>query len=56
MVILLISAFVFTVAYQVDKPCDDACFQAKIQQESKKKQDRDNDDWRYERFHIRDRR
>jgi hypothetical protein len=39
------------LAYQLEKPCDDACFKAKIAEEVKKQgykeePERDNEDWR----------
>jgi hypothetical protein len=44
--ILLIIAAAFTIAYQIDKPCDHECFRNKIQTENKNNK-RHKDDWRY---------
>jgi len=40
-----------TMAYQADKPCDDACFKKKIEQAtgSKSISERGENDWRYGR-------
>ena len=48
LIILLIVSF--TVAYQANKPCDDACFKDKMARESNTKtSNRDENDWRYNR-------
>ncbi len=47
MIFLLLAAF--TLAYQADKPCDDACFRAKMEHEfgTARENTRDENDWRY---------
>lgn len=50
MVPVLILVSFFTMAYQANKPCDDACFARKIQQEmkpSKKHIPKEDNSWRY---------
>ncbi len=44
--VILLFILGMTVAYQVDKPCDDACFKAKIEREA---DTRHENDWRYSR-------
>jgi hypothetical protein len=54
--IILIVAAVFTIAYQVEAPCDQVCFEKKIQTESNKEKERDDNHWRYEDRGFRDNR
>lgn len=47
---ILILFSVFTMAYQVNKPCDDKCFARKLNQNSKNtknKRIKDDNSWRY---------